>query len=344
MLKNILFLFVLLVCNQAYAVQNSNTAMTDVQHLIEQGKHSTAISDLQRLLKADPENYQAWFLLGVSQAELQQFDAAISAFHQVVALQPKLAEPHNNLAVIYDEMGNIRAAVNELEASLVLKPGYATAQENLGDLYVKLAADAYQKVLTRNKNPTLQRRYQGLLQLASDANSSILPAAMTTKATPVSVSVSKPSSNSKTKSNSKSESKSTPSAVEKTPAVASAAAPKALNDTEKQTVLKALETWRTAWSNKNTAAYFAAYSDDFEYGQRYKSLAKWQAYKAWAIQKRRFININIEHIVSTSMSETQVKLTFLQHFRSDSFNSDDNKEMVFQHSSNGWKIIYEVSM
>jgi len=330
MLKSILFLLLLFVSNQAYAIPNSNTIMADIQQQIEQGNKTAAIDSLQHLVQKEPKNYQAWFLLGISQAEQQQFEAAINAFHQVVALQPKLAEPHNNLAVIYNERGDIKAAVNELETSVVLKPGYATAQKNLGDLYVKLAADAYQKALSSNKSPALQRRYQGLLQLTSDTNNSILPAAMPTKAPPA------PST--------------TPasSPVKQTtmitPTPANTIAPEHFNNTATQAVLQALETWRAAWSNKDTSAYFSTYSDDFNYGSRYQSLLKWRDYKTWAIQKRRFIHVDIEHIVSTIISETEIKISFLQHFRSDSFNSDDHKEMVFKHTTNGWKISYEASL
>ncbi len=334
MLKKTFFLFLLLASSHAYAAQNSAPTMADIQDLIKQGNINAAITELQVLLKAQPEHYQAWFLLGVNQAEQQQFDAAISAFHQVVALQPKLAEPHNNLAVIYDEMGNIKAAVNELEASLVLKPGYATAQENLGDLYIKLAADAYQKVLARSDNPTLQRRYQRLLQLPTDSTNGKLPIVKTAKKTPTPATSPAPAP--------------IETAIAK-PAVSRPVAPtqpaeSQASDASSQQVLNALEAWRSAWSNRNTVAYFAAYSDDFQYGQAYGSLLKWKDYKAWAIQKRSFITIDIEHIASTVMDETLVKLTFLQHFRSDSFNSDDNKEMLFKKTTNGWKIIYEVSM
>ncbi|MDQ6970163.1 MAG: tetratricopeptide repeat protein [Mariprofundus sp.] len=340
MLKNILFLCLLLTSHQAYAVQNSTTSLADIQHLIQQNNSTAALSSLQDLLKAEPENYQAWFLLGVTQAEQQQFDAAIHAFHQVVALQPKLAEPHNNLAVIYDEMGNIRAAVNELEASLVLKPGYVTAQENLGDLYVKLAADAYQKVLERSNNPALQRRYQRLLELPSNAASSA--SAITTAKTPPTIvaaakKIALPPASTTEKPVSITEPKNIIAHIQ-TPA------PSAVTDTPQQLVLKAFEAWRMAWSNKNTTTYFSAYSDDFQYGASYASLKKWRAYKTWAIQKRRFIKINIEQLVTTVISPTRIKLTFLQHFRSDSFNSDDHKEMLFKKTSNGWKIIYEASM
>ena len=56
---------------------------------------------------------------------------------------PELAEPHNNLAVIYASRGDYSLARTELETAISLNPGYATAFENLGDVYARLASQQY---------------------------------------------------------------------------------------------------------------------------------------------------------------------------------------------------------
>ena len=217
--------------------------LSKIEALIAQGKDLAAISRLKRLVKTAPENYEAWFLLGVTQARKSHFDDAIIAFKEVSKLQPGLAEPHNNLAVIYNEMGNLRAAVAELESSLKLNPEYVTAYENIGDLYVKLAARSYKKALSKEENTALRGRYENLLRIRS------------TK-------VPKPV---------ESESLSANKRVEKAAVVKQDMATKPVQAADKtQQALDAIEVWRSAWSERNLKRYFASYAADFNPGSGFK--------------------------------------------------------------------------
>ena len=328
MLKKTLFLLLLLFCTQVYAKPNDVSSLAAIQALIEQGNTVAATNKLLQLVKAEPEHYQAWFLLGVNQAEQRQFDAAIASFRRVIVLQPTLAEPHNNLAVIYNETGDFRAAVTALEASLLLKPDYVTAQENIGDLYVKLAADAYRKVLARDNNPVLQHRYQRLLKVHDD-----VPLEAKAKTSVQQVDEKKPAVIKRPKA-----------AVKAVPDLAKIKKTSPVNRLVKESVLQALERWRLAWENKDMTAYFSAYSADFQYDDKYVSLEKWQDYKTWAMRQRSFIRVKVENIETEMLAQDVIKLNFLQHFRSDSHNSSNNKELLFRKTSDGWKIIYEVSM
>ncbi len=381
MLKKVLCLLLLFTSAQAYASSGDRSSLASIQALLSQGDSRAGLEQLRQFLKDQPDSYQAWFLLGVNQAEQRQFDDAIVSFHQVIRLKPKLAEPHNNLAVIYNETGKFQAAVNELEASLALKPGYVTAQENIGDLYVKLAADAYRKVLAQKDNPALQRRYLGLLNLRAEKSSaqkttemmsrSERPVALKTAASSASraqssAPIAVPASTSMSRSQI-AKLKVVEAPVQKPTAATAlkAAMPQqamsvsaaeqasqshvvALDKMDvnplKQEVLKAVEAWLVAWSNKDMAGYFAAYSNDFEYGEKYVSFAKWKDYKTWAMRQRAFIKVNIEDVHMTMLANDVVKLTFIQHFRSDTFNNDSVKEMLFRKTAGGWKIIYEASI
>jgi len=336
MLKKSLFLIIFLMMSaQVYASDGDDPSMGSIQSLIEQGDVSAAVNKMQQLVKSEPKNYQAWFLLGVNQAEQGQYDDAIQSFHHVIKLQPSLAEPHNNLAVIYNETGNYRAAVDELEVSLTLKPGYLTAQENVGDLYVKLAADAYRKVLAKKQSPVLQQRYKRLLSVRADIPV-VSPEPAVQKAVEKSTVIATVSPVVPMKVIEGAE-------VKDVKAESAVALVSTDLRQSKQQVLRAVEVWRVAWSNKDLPAYFAAYSDEFQHGQKFVSFAKWKDYKTWAMRKREFIKENVENIVATALAENVIKVQFLQHFRSDSFNNDNDKEMLFRKSVDGWKIIYEAS-
>jgi tetratricopeptide (TPR) repeat protein len=58
---------------------------------------------------------------------------------------PELAEPYNNLAVLYAGQGDYDKARAALQAAVRSNPAYATAYENLGDVYLRLAARAYER-------------------------------------------------------------------------------------------------------------------------------------------------------------------------------------------------------
>jgi len=109
----------------------------------------------------------------------------------------------------------------------------------------------------------------------------------------------------------------------------------------RSSVLVALQAWCTAWSKRDPDAYFAAYADELDVGGRFKDIDAWKSYKRRVIGKRAFINVRAENIEVIGLSEERLRVEFLQHFRSDAFNSDDLKVLVFKHTAAGWKITYE---
>jgi tetratricopeptide (TPR) repeat protein len=75
--------------------------------------------------------------LGLGFAELGDRDAAATAFRTAIALAPRVAEPHHELAVVLEAAGRADEAVAELTAALALDPRYAAAHERLGTLLIK---------------------------------------------------------------------------------------------------------------------------------------------------------------------------------------------------------------
>lgn len=58
---------------------------------------------------------------------------------------PEIPEPYNNLAALYAAEGDLGMAREALETAVRLHPRYAIALENLGDLYRRMALDAYER-------------------------------------------------------------------------------------------------------------------------------------------------------------------------------------------------------
>jgi len=143
----------------------AESVMNQAKQAVTFGQFNSAEDLLNKQIQLKPDDYQAWFLLGVVQARAKHFHQAIEAFRRVIELRNDLAEPHNNLAVIYNELGDVKAAVHELEKSLKKHPDYAVAEENIADLYIKLALQYYKKALIKNDNQALMQRYTRLLQV-----------------------------------------------------------------------------------------------------------------------------------------------------------------------------------
>jgi tetratricopeptide (TPR) repeat protein len=81
----------------------------------------------------------------VIQAESGHPAEAIETYTQLTQEYPELAEPYNNLAVLYAQQNQYDKAREALEGAVRANPGYGTAYENLGDVYAKLASQSYAK-------------------------------------------------------------------------------------------------------------------------------------------------------------------------------------------------------
>ena len=127
--------------------RQASTVAEQAGRLLREGKPDEALTMLEAGLRQHPGNPQLRFLYGVAQADRGRAADAIDVFQQLAADFPELAEPHNNLAVLYASSGELDKARAALEEAIRAAPGYALAHENLGDLYLRLAARAYERAL-----------------------------------------------------------------------------------------------------------------------------------------------------------------------------------------------------
>ena len=120
---------------------------SDVNQLLRLGKHSEALARADQYLSSKPRDPQMRFLKGVIQSESGKPNDAAATFVKLTEEFPELPEPYNNLAVIYAGQGQYDKARIALEMAIRTNPSYATAQENLGDVYARMANQAYNKAL-----------------------------------------------------------------------------------------------------------------------------------------------------------------------------------------------------
>lgn len=121
--------------------------LSDAQRLLKQGQLQEALQKVDAQLTSQPGDAQGRFLRGVILTEAARLSEAVAVFSSLSEDYPELPEPYNNLAVLYarqKQYGKARAA---LDMAIRTNPDYAMAYENLGDVYVKLAGEAYEKSL-----------------------------------------------------------------------------------------------------------------------------------------------------------------------------------------------------
>ena len=113
-----------------------------VLSLLSERRYSEARSELEPLLKRNPQAVRLRLIDGILRARDGRTAEAIVVFEKLRHDRPDMFEPHNNLAVLYAGQGRLDAARESLAAALERRPD-AVAYANLGDLHMKLADRAY---------------------------------------------------------------------------------------------------------------------------------------------------------------------------------------------------------
>ena len=141
-----------------------------VRAIAAAGNREQALDTLVRLIEADAGNVQARFMKGMLELDEGDTVAARQTFADIARLFPRLPEAFNNLAAIYAMDGEYERARQALLSAVANAPDYAVARSNLGDLYVRLAADAYRKAVELDsEDPVANARLELLQQMfASD--------------------------------------------------------------------------------------------------------------------------------------------------------------------------------
>ncbi|HUL42582.1 MAG TPA: tetratricopeptide repeat protein [Burkholderiales bacterium] len=140
----------------------------DAETLFKQGNNAEALDKVNSYLANHSNDVKARFLLGLIYTEQHKSAEAIKVFTALTQEHPELPEPYNNLAVLYAAQGQYDKARIALETAIRDRPNYAVAYENLGDVYAKLAAQAYDKALEFDKtNTTAQTKRERIKDLLS---------------------------------------------------------------------------------------------------------------------------------------------------------------------------------
>jgi Flp pilus assembly protein TadD len=118
----------------------------EVQRLMRSGDLAAALQRAERATAAEPRNAKLRFLQGVILLDQKHDGPAMDVFQRLAEEFPELPEPYNNIALLHARAGRLEEARQALETALRNDPGMLAARQNLGDVLLRLALQAWQKV------------------------------------------------------------------------------------------------------------------------------------------------------------------------------------------------------
>src|SRR5467141_575921 len=327
---------VLLIFALAFSAPPSRAdELQDIDALVKKGQHAKALERVNKYLAQKPGDPKGRFIKGVILAEQNKGAEAIEVFAALSRDYPELPEPYNNLAVLYAAQNQYEKARQQLEMSIRTHPSYATAYENLGDVYTKLASQAYDKALQFDSSNSAAKNKLSLIRDLISSNrlprSSSAPSGTSTEPTPPSAARTAPAKLAETK---------LAAGQAKSGAAKPAEKPARAQDGSGEEVLQTVLAWAGAWSKQNVETYFAFYAQDFK-TPKGEARSEWEAVRRQRISGPKKIEVAVESPKVTLSDQNNAVVSFRQMYRSDNLNVRSSKTLVMVRSDGRWLIQQE---
>ena len=340
----------------ANAQPAANPELQEINRVLKAGQAQQALDRVNTYLTGRPKDAVGRFIRGLAQAELGKTNDAIMTFQSLTEDYPELPEPYNNLAVLYSSKGQFEKARVALELAIQTHPSYSTAHENLGDIYAKLASQAYDRALQLDKgngtvatklnlvrdlfstNPKANTAPRAVATVAALPSTTPPPAviangvAAATKSPPTAVAAAPvPPPAAPTPAPVAAATKVAPAPV----APAAAAAPD--NNAE---ILAVVNKWAKDWASRNPDGYLAAYSPSFK-PEDGSTRAAWSAARRERITTPRKIKVELLGTTVEAVSANEARVTFRQAYSSDTLQTRSRKTLTLAREGSRWLITRE---
>jgi tetratricopeptide (TPR) repeat protein len=306
--------------------------------LLRSGKLAEALDQGRPYLATKPRDPQMRFLKGVIQAESGKPADAMATFTKLTEDYPELPEPYNNLAVLYANQSQLDKARTALEMAIRTNPSYATAHENLGDVYAKLASQAYNKALQLDSNNTgVQPKLaliRDLFAPGAKGQRPTAPAAAAPAAAPAPAVVAKAPTPAPAPAAGPSASGTVTPAPAAPAAAAAAAASPAAKDVE-----ASVRAWAAAWAAKDMGAYLGAYGKEFDPPGNQDRKAWEEERRARIVGKSR-ITVRLSDL-EVAVNGNRATAKFRQAYSADSLNISSRKTLDMVKAGERWVIVKE---
>jgi tetratricopeptide (TPR) repeat protein len=325
--------------------------LQDINRMMRQGQLPQSLERIDKFLAGKPRDAQGRFLKGLILTEMNRPNEAIAVFAKLSEDYPELPEPYNNLAVLYASQGQYEKARVALESSIRTHPSYATAHENLGDIYAKLASQAYDKALQLDSSNTGAKTKLAMIgeligggTRTTRANARAEPA-KPPEAAPAKVAdagkasaaadATKSGAESKTPESRAAEQRAIePKAIESKPTEPAATA---AGKAETDELLKTVQAWANSWAQKDVPGYLAHYAKDFK-TPKGETRSDWEKARKQRISAPKKIEIEIESPKISINGDSNASVSFRQVYRSDVVKTSGTKTLVMVKPNGKWLI------
>jgi tetratricopeptide (TPR) repeat protein len=328
---------------------------SEVSQLVRAGKLPEALTKADQYLGAKPRDPQMRFLKGVIQRDSGKSTDAIATFTRLTEDFPELPEPYNNLAVLYAGQSQFDKARTALEMAIRTNPSYATAHENLGDVYAKLASQAYNKALQLDaSNSGVPPKLALIRELFSPVGAKnqrpvAVPTPATAALTPTTAKPAPPSlpgpalakvppaaSTVATSGSTTTTGSALPAAVAPAPVAAPAASAETNSAKDAEAAVHA---WAQAWAAKDIKSYLASYGKEFT-PPGTQNRSAWEEERRQRIASKSKISLKLDNLKVTVSGNTATA-KFRQDYKANGLAVSSRKTLDLIKNGDRWQIVKE---
>lgn len=302
----------------------------DVRQLMNARQYGPALQKIDEYLSRQPGEPRLRFYKGVIETDTGKITEAIETFSRLTQDYPALAQPYNNLGVLYAAQRQYDKAKVTLETAIRVDASYPTTHENLGDMYVRLAARSYLQAMAKggpDARSMIEPKLKALDTVLGPETGGPLPSPARTGATG-----SRQASGYITPPPTPAPAQSVQSASRDSQIAADAG-----SDEVRDTV----RDWAAAWSSQNIDAYLAFYARDFVPANR-QSRQAWEVERKARIGGKAQISVKLSN-VSVSVDGARANVQFLQQYTGGGLDVSSKKRLQLARAGNRWLIVRELS-
>lgn len=341
-------------------------SIQEAEQLLRLKQPQQALEKIDLYLAQRPRDPQGRFFKGLILTELGKIPEATLVFQKLTEDYPELPEPYNNLAVLYAQQKQYDKAKTALEMAIRTHPSYAVAHENLGDIYARMATQAYDRALQLDSsNKAAQSKLNLIREMVGNGSrgnqkpraiAPIAAAPSTAPAAPAPAAPPAPSAPPAPTAPAKQAEAAKPAEAPKPPAPAAAApapapaaalpaapakaaAPAAAVPPVTE-LTRTVQDWAAAWSRKDVKGYLGHYAADFKVPDG-KPRSAWEAERRSRIAKPGAIEVRIENVKVKSIAADRADATFRQHYKAVGLKTSTTKTLTLVRRDGRWLIQQE---
>ncbi len=275
--------------------------LATVKSLTKAQRYGEALDELTAYTRAHGESAEILFLRGNLLMSLKRDNEARAVFESLIEQQPDLAEPYNNLALLYSRKGELKKARDLLTAALNADKHSATIYQNLNAVHAMMASRAYKKALEGETAPL-------------PAPTSLKPLALLREQT---------------------------TAPAESLALPPIEVVKESTQTLSKQAIEVVEKWAAAWSAQNVKEYLSFYGDSFRpAGGMKRNEWEQQRHDRLKRPRFINVKLR-RPSVAIFENQTLAAVSFTQYYSSNTYKDVGYKVLILKRQNGTWRIIHE---